>query len=129
VKYWKGATSLKNISDGTSNTLLAGELGRASAESGHAYNGDFTPYEFIGHLAPFCQRCGLPPKPPTATDAGNNYGDYGFGSNHPGVVLFVMCDASVRPISVETDLNVLDRASTRAGDDNYDLSGTASTCP
>src|SRR6185503_5556246 len=41
VKSWRGATKLKNIVDGTSLTLLAGEVGRAISEGGHAYNGDF----------------------------------------------------------------------------------------
>jgi hypothetical protein len=120
VRSWKGATSLKSITDGTSNTLLAGEVSRAFAESGHAFNGDFTPYDWIGFRAPFCQRCDL-----ASTDGG----DSGFGGAHAGVVQFVMCDGSVRSISRDTDLNVLDRFATRAGDDLADLNGVAPTCP
>jgi prepilin-type N-terminal cleavage/methylation domain-containing protein len=128
VRAWKGATTLKNITDGTSLTLLAGEVGRAVSEGGQAYNGDFIPYEWVGHLAPFCQRCGHPVKPPGSTDPDVLFADFGFGGNHPGVVLFVMCDTSVKAIARETDLNVLDRAATRANDDLYELTDTAPTC-
>jgi prepilin-type N-terminal cleavage/methylation domain-containing protein len=129
VRSWRGATKLKNITDGTSLTLLAGEVGRAISEGGHAYNGDFAPFEWIGHLAPFCQRCGHPVKPTGSTEPDINFADYGFGGNHPGVALFVLCDTSVLAISRETDLNVLDRMATRANDDHYDLNSTAATCP
>jgi prepilin-type N-terminal cleavage/methylation domain-containing protein len=128
VRAWKGATKLKDISDGTSLTLLAGEVGRRVSESGHAYNGDHEPYEWIGHLAAFCQRCGHPVKPPGSSEPDILFADFGFGGNHPGVVLFVMCDTSVKAIPRETDLNVLDRAATRANDDMYDLAGTEPTC-
>ena len=55
-------------------------------------------------------------------------GDNGFGGVHSGVTLFVMCDGSVQSISKETDLPVLDRLATRAGDDQYDINGTAKSC-
>jgi prepilin-type N-terminal cleavage/methylation domain-containing protein len=129
VRSWRGATSLKNITDGTSLTLLAGEVGRASSEGGHAFNGDHLPYEWVGNRKPFCQRCLLPPNPDRAAPPSPEFGDDGFGSGHPGVVLFVMCDASVQSVSRDADLNVLDRMATRAGDEVWDLNGTASTCP
>jgi prepilin-type N-terminal cleavage/methylation domain-containing protein len=40
---YEAVTSLKSISDGTTKTLLAGEVSRALAESGHALNGDHLP--------------------------------------------------------------------------------------
>jgi prepilin-type processing-associated H-X9-DG protein len=55
-------------------------------------------------------------------------GDYGFGSAHPGVVNFIMCDGSVQAISKDINGPVLDRMATRAGDDIYDINGTASPC-
>jgi hypothetical protein len=128
VRAWRGATKLKNIVDGTSLTLLAGEVGRAVSEGGHAYNGDFSPYEWVGRQAPFCQRCGHPVRPPGSTEPAANFADFGFGGNHPSVVVFVMCDTSVKAISRETDLNVLDRMATRANEDYYDLNGTAPNC-
>ena len=129
VRSWRGATSLKNITDGTSLTLLAGEVGRASSEGGHAFNGDHVPYEWIGNRKPFCQRCLLPPNPDRNAPASSEFGDDGFGSGHPGVVIFAMCDASVQSISRETDLNVLDQMATRAGDEVYDVNGSAAVCP
>ena len=120
VKSWRGATSFRHITDGTSVTLLAGEVSRSISENGQAFNGDHVPYEWIGSRAPFCQRCDVP-----QVDGG----DSGFGSGHSGVVLFVMCDASVQSISRDADLNVLDRFATRAGDDLAELTGTAMTCP
>ncbi|MCA9238132.1 MAG: DUF1559 domain-containing protein [Planctomycetales bacterium] len=104
---WREEISLKNITDGTSSTLLAGEVGLAWAENGHAFNGDHFPYAGgIGREQPFCQRCDLP---------GGDGGDSGFGGNHPGVVNFAFCDGSVRPISRDTELGVLDQMATRAG--------------
>jgi hypothetical protein len=135
VLGWRGATSLKNISDGTSLTLLAGEVGRGRSESGHAFNGDHYPYEFIGSRANsdkgFCQRCDLPPdtRASTPEDEKQNFGDIGFGGNHSGVVIFAMCDASVQSIQRDIDLNVLDRMATRSGDDLYDINGSATQCP
>jgi prepilin-type N-terminal cleavage/methylation domain-containing protein len=117
---WKGETSFKSITDGLSQTLLAGEVGKYISERAPAFNSDFYPYEFVGHLSPFCQKCDL-----NEAEGGDN----GFGGNHPGVVLFVMCDASVKSVSKEVDRPVMDRAATRAGDDLYDFNGTAAICP
>jgi prepilin-type N-terminal cleavage/methylation domain-containing protein/prepilin-type processing-associated H-X9-DG protein len=129
VMKFKAETSLKNITDGTSLTLLGGEVGRGVSESGHAFNGDHLPGLLIGEEAPFCLRCDLPPHPNPAAPPNPNYGDVGFGGNHPGVVNFVMCDGSVQSISKETDLAVLDRMATRANEDLYNLTGTATSCP
>jgi prepilin-type N-terminal cleavage/methylation domain-containing protein len=128
VRSWRGATKLKDISDGTSLTLLAGEVSRYISDGGQVFNGDYSPYEWVGRLLPFCQRCGLP-RDPAGSATNLNFADRGFGSNHPGVVLFVMCDGSVQATSREIDLNVMDRMATRANDDHYDLNGTAATCP
>ena len=97
---FRAETSLKNITDGTSLTLLGGEVGRAESESGHAFNGDHNAAIWAGEESPFCQRCDLNRK---------EGGDGGFGSVHAGIVLFVMCDASVQAVSKEVNLAVLDR--------------------
>jgi prepilin-type N-terminal cleavage/methylation domain-containing protein len=125
---FKAMTSLKNITDGTSKTLLAGEVSLASSESGHAFNGDHQPAFSIGELAPFCQRCTLPPAPDNPPP-GTVWGDNGFGGAHPGIANFVMCDSSVQSISRDVDLRVMDRAATRAGEDPYDFDGSALSCP
>ncbi|MBA4105262.1 MAG: hypothetical protein C0485_05855 [Pirellula sp.] len=119
VLSFKAMTSLKNITDGTTLTLLVGEVGKRESEGGHAYNGDHFPGLWVGEQSPFCVKCDL-----NKADGG----DPGFGGNHSGVVLFAMCDGSVQSISRETDLRVLDRMATRAGDDQYSLDGTAQSC-
>jgi prepilin-type N-terminal cleavage/methylation domain-containing protein len=128
---FQAQTSLKSITDGTTFTALGGEVGRGTSESGHALNGDHTPGALLGEAWPFCLRPDLPPPPdgvvPTAAEM-VQYGDEGFGALHPGVVQFVMCDSSVLAVSKSTDIAVLDRMATRAGEDLYDLNGTAPTC-
>lgn len=119
VAGFRAMTGLKNITDGTSKTLLGGEVGRASSEDSHAFNGDHNPGIEIGEKKPFCARC--------AQNKAEG-GDTGFGSVHSGTVLFVMCDGSVQAVSRETDVAVLDRMATREGDDPYVLDGTAPSC-
>ncbi|MCY2996291.1 MAG: DUF1559 domain-containing protein [Planctomycetota bacterium] len=38
-----------------------------------------------------------------------------FGGPHPGVCQFVLCDGSVRPISIDIDLQTLTALVTRSG--------------
>lgn len=119
VLSFTALTSFKNITDGTSKTVLSGEVGRRQSESGQAFNGDYDPGVWLGEKNPFCQRC--------LQNAAEG-GDGGFGGAHSGIVMFAMCDGSVQAISRSTDLAVLDRMATRAGDDPYTLDGTASPC-
>ena len=123
-------TGLKDITDGTSKTLLGGEVGRGTSERCPGFNSNdgrtATP---IGEEEPFCQRCTHPPMPLGVTsDPDKVYGDAGFGGAHNHVVMFVMCDSSVQAISREIDLAVLDRMATRAGDDPYELDRPANPC-
>lgn len=119
VAGFDARTSFKNITDGTSKTLLAGEVSRATSESGHAFNGDHFPGMWIGEANPFCQRCG---------QKASEGGDGGFGGMHSGIVQFVMCDGSVQAIPRDTNLAVLDAMATRAGDDPYTFDGSATPC-
>jgi hypothetical protein len=121
ILSFKARTGLKNITDGTTKTLLGGEVGRATAESSHAFNGDHLPAMWIGRDNPFCQRCGEPREPKPG-------GDDGFGGMHPSMVMFVMCDGSVQAISRDINLDVLDRMATRAGDDPYTLDEAVEPC-
>jgi prepilin-type N-terminal cleavage/methylation domain-containing protein/prepilin-type processing-associated H-X9-DG protein len=119
VVNYKPITSFKSITDGTSKTLLGGEVGKATAESGQAFNGDTGAGMWIGEIKQFCEKCDR-----NSAEGG----DAGFGSVHNGVVNFVMCDGSVQGISKDIDPKVLDRMATRAGDDPYDVNGTATPC-
>ncbi len=124
-------TSFKSITDGTSKTLLGGEVGKATSESGQAFNGDTNAGMWLGELKQFCERCTLQPTPPGSSLSSTEklaYGDSGFGGAHNGVVNFVMCDGSVQSLSRDIDPKVLDRMATRAGDDPYDITGTAPAC-
>ena len=101
-------TSFKSITDGTSKTLLGGEVSRRESERTHAFNGDNFPGFWVGEEEPFCQRC---------TQSRDDGGDAGFRRPALGVVNFVMCDGSVHSIWRDINLAVLDRMATRAGDD------------
>lgn len=124
-------TGFQDITDGSSKTLLIGEVGRGTSERGHAFNGNQNGV-FIGERSPFCERCTLAPHPNeayqiyTAADR-ESYGDPGFGSTHNGVVMFAMCDGSVQAINRDISLVVMDSAATRAGDDPYDMSSERAT--
>ena len=116
VVSFNPVTRLAKITDGTSKTLMVGEVSLAAAEAVQAFNGDHRPGLAVGETKPFCKDCTT------------KQGQQAFGSGHPGVVIFVMCDASVQSISRDVDLRVMDRAATRAGDDPYDLNSTAISC-
>jgi prepilin-type N-terminal cleavage/methylation domain-containing protein len=122
TQSWSALTSLKSITDGTSKTLLGGEVGRREAERTHAFNGDYFPGVWVGELRPFCTKC-------TQTkDEASDSETRGFGGAHSGVVNFVMCDSSVQAIAKDINGPVLDRMATRAGDDPYEVTGTATPC-
>jgi len=132
---WKGRVGLKDIIDGTSKTLIGGEVSRATAESGHAFNGDHTPGVQVGQriwtlsqrpTLPFNANCALPRPGKEDCEGSFEYGDGGFGSAHNGVIQFVMCDGSVQPISDAVDTLVLDAMATRAGGETFSVEGTAS---
>jgi prepilin-type N-terminal cleavage/methylation domain-containing protein/prepilin-type processing-associated H-X9-DG protein len=112
-------TSFKSIVDGTSKTFLGGEVGRTTAESGQAFNGDTGAGMWVGELKQFCD------KPDRGPAEG---GDNGFGSVHNSTVNFAMCDGSVQSISRDIDPKVLDCMATRAGNESYDITGTVPAC-
>jgi prepilin-type N-terminal cleavage/methylation domain-containing protein len=123
-------TGLKNITDGTSKTLLVGEVGRGTSDATPIFNSNDNRTAMpIGEEEPFCQRCTAPARPiNVSSDPNRIYGDSGFGSAHSDIVMFLMCDGSVQRISRDVDLAVLDRMATRAGDDPYELDKPAIPC-
>lgn len=127
VKSFRAVTGLKHITDGTSKTLMVGEVSLSLALNAQAYNGDSLPGWPIGTgqnnddngvgAKGFCEDC-------TSED-----GDNGFGAGHPGICNFVLCDASVQTISTDTSLTVMGNMATRNGEEVYDLqAGTGQSC-
>jgi prepilin-type N-terminal cleavage/methylation domain-containing protein len=110
---WKPRISFRKITDGTSKTLMCGEKGKTFAEGAYAFCGDQDGAYYVGESVPFVNE---------------EDSVAGFGSPHPGVIHFCMCDASTQAISKEIDPPVLDRMATRAGSDQYDVNGTMPTC-
>jgi prepilin-type N-terminal cleavage/methylation domain-containing protein/prepilin-type processing-associated H-X9-DG protein len=119
VTAFTSNTNLASITDGTSNTFLAGEkhvplgmFGRPKVGDGPLYNGAWTC--FAGRIAGIED-----PLARSATDetpsAGVVDGVYArkFGSSHPGVCQFVFCDGSVRAIRNTIDTATLRRLAVR----------------
>jgi prepilin-type N-terminal cleavage/methylation domain-containing protein len=111
-------TAFRVITDGLSNTFLAGEkhvpvamFGRAKVGDGSIYNGVWTTY--AGRLAGPDDPPAKSPTDITPSKNGDAFYARKFGSYHPGVTQFVMCDASVRPVKVSIDLKNYQRLAVR----------------
>jgi prepilin-type processing-associated H-X9-DG protein len=116
------AVKLKELTDGTSSTLLLGEFGRGPLGIG---NGDwFAAWgDGVQRLSnvginraytaplPFADRESLSGQPP---QQGPQTG-LGFGSYHPGGANFAFADGSVKFVKESTDPHVLAALGTRAG--------------
>lgn len=96
---WKQKVSLKSVHDGSSQTLLAGELHVPHGELNTIpYNGPiFNGQELDSHA-----RLGGPGVP-LLTGADDAIGLFGFGSIHPGITNFTFADGSTRGISNHLD--------------------------
>ena len=119
--HWKGdvlSMTFSWIKDGLSNTLLVGEkhvppsgFGKASAWDTSYMNSVW--YSNIRVAGP---GFGL-------ARSDEDSASIGFGSFHSGVCNFVLCDASVRSISVSIDTTILGRLANR--DDGQIIPGNA----
>jgi hypothetical protein len=101
---WIDKLSFANLTDGTSNTLLVGELhlGRNMLHQFPEVSPMFGGQYFTGVMR--VTGVGIPlarsPDDPIAFR-------YSFGSWHPGICNFALCDGSVRPIANTTSSSVL----------------------
>jgi prepilin-type N-terminal cleavage/methylation domain-containing protein len=107
---WRGQLDLLSITDGTSNTLMVGEkqvpqgwfgIGAATIYPAWPYGGDGSIYngDHEWHFA----RIAGPGYPLAQGPKDLTMHQYVFGSSHPGIVQFVMCDGSVRDLATGTD--------------------------
>jgi len=121
VNSGSGITRMRDITDGTTNTLMVGES---------AWN--FADYMFTSGPCLGQQRWGFsywsspyplstafttqPPFNPQEM-GGDSSRLYRFRSEHPGQVNFLLCDGSVKFVNENIDQGVLDALATRAGDE------------
>ncbi len=115
---FRSNTNLASITDGTSNTFLAGEkhvplgmFGRAKVGDGSIYNGVWTIYS--GRVAGIEDPLAQSPTDVTPSIGGDAFYGRKFGSYHLGICQFVFCDGSVRPIKTNIDPDNLRRLAVR----------------
>ena len=105
VMYGNSGVKIRDIADGTSNTLLLGDtlFGFWGDQSSCCarFNPDITSRDFNAHW--------------TNTDGDFTEHYFGFGSWHTGVVNFARCDGSTKSLSTAIDRGVLYSLATRNG--------------
>ena len=103
LKNWNSKINFSTILDGTSNTILFGEkhvkaggFGKSQGDRS-IYNGDPGNQNMARVAGP------VNPLATSPYDAFNNQ----FGSYHSGICQFVLCDGTVRPLSILVDTTML----------------------
>lgn len=107
--------SLRDITDGTSNTLLVGEKYMEVGSVGQGYGDDQTMY--LGDDADVRRWCMFPP----VRDRRNFDDPDRFGGMHPAGCQFVFCDGSARPVPYTIDATVFRRLGNRKDGQVIDL--------
>jgi prepilin-type N-terminal cleavage/methylation domain-containing protein len=109
ISGWSSLTRIASITDGTSNTFLAGEkhvhrerFGTRDAGDNSVFNSDFASSSV--RPAGRTRRIAI-----SLTDGAASK----FGSYHPGICQFVFCDGSVRAIPIAISGDILERLAVR----------------
>ena len=113
----QGVTRIRDITDGTSLTLLAGESDWnikdylfTSGPCNGQVRGGFTYWS-----SPYPLATAFTTMAPFNPKSGGSAVLSRFRSDHPGMVNFCLCDGSVRALSENIDQNTLNSLGTRAG--------------
>jgi prepilin-type N-terminal cleavage/methylation domain-containing protein len=122
VASYQPHLGLRQITDGTSKTLMFGEISAGRSKSFQAFNGDNAPAIFVGEDRPFVDD---PEPDPAPTDY---YKNHSFGSSHNGLIQFVMVDGSVQGVNKNIDSTVLDRMAQRDDGEVYDTGSSMKSC-
>jgi prepilin-type processing-associated H-X9-DG protein len=119
------SVDFSSISDGTSNTILIGEVSWAQTQTQRWYGVTTLGGSAINELHRSCLRLGrFPPNRDAATPSDINPGTPGgpltqaqwsFGSEHRGSAQFVFADGSVKVISDNIDSKIVPEPPTAAG--------------
>lgn len=128
LRSWRSRTSLKSVSDGTSLTIMVGEVARWVSDHDMTFDGNDNRGESCGILARLSTNNDLSPGARNIPQYKSGEWECGIGSAHPGSVHVAMVDGSVQTLNVDMDPNVLDRMITRAGEEVYDIDGSAASC-
>ena len=106
ISYVRTRTSLRSVSDGTSNTLMLGEkfVSPQFYESGEMYGDNFSMYvggstNVIRYTFPGT----TPRRDENPPDGSVSWAQHSFGSAHPGGCHFAFCDGSGRRITYTID--------------------------
>lgn len=119
ISGWTLPISIKDITDGTSNTVLFGETHYPGTSIGLVWNGDYqSGYgRCLGHngikdtvTGLYTEFYGIQTNRDYALTTVPAYTSY-FGMNHTGVCQFALADGSVRAVSVNTDIEILNSLS------------------
>ncbi|WP_234824120.1 DUF1559 domain-containing protein [Bremerella cremea] len=113
IFYFNERRTFADVIDGTSNTLMLGEISWA-ARKGNSTR--YRPWNRGGRLNEFMAPCKNVANP-INSDYTALFNDMSYGSNHPGGCQFAMADASVHFVPEVVDYNVyLSSASTSGGE-------------
>jgi hypothetical protein len=114
---WDSRLSFKHITDGLSKTIAMGEkhvperlFGLWDGDAS-LYNGDF----LLNHSRAGSDDAPLARFPDDETYCATGPSRCGnFGSQHPGICQFVLCDGSTQAFAVDMDLEILRRYTNRS---------------